>query len=103
MPSPRRILVTGVLGCLGAWTAREALAEGDEIVGFDLGDDLARLRLVLGDDAGRVTLVRGASKASLSTTALPWTSAGASFHTGIASGKFQGVISPTTPSGRRTV
>ena len=59
MPSPRRILVTGVLGCLGAWTAREALADGDEVVGFDLGEDLARLRLVLGDDAGRVTLVRG--------------------------------------------
>jgi nucleoside-diphosphate-sugar epimerase len=51
--------VTGVLGCLGAWTAREALADGDEVVGFDLGEDLARLRLVLGDDAGRVTLVRG--------------------------------------------
>jgi UDP-glucuronate 4-epimerase len=59
LPSARRILVTGVLGCLGAWTAREALADGDEVVGFDLGDDLARLRLVLGDDAGRVTLVRG--------------------------------------------
>ena len=59
MPSPRRILVTGVLGCLGAWTAREALADGDEVVGFDLGEDLARLRLVLGDDAARVTLVRG--------------------------------------------
>ena len=59
MPSPRRILVTGVLGCLGAWTAREALGDGDEVVGFDLGEDLARLRLVLGDDAGRVTLVRG--------------------------------------------
>ncbi len=30
-------------------------------------------------------------------------SAGASFQTGIAAGKFQGVISPTTPSGRRSV
>ena len=59
MASPRRILITGVLGCLGAWTARESLADGDEVVGFDLGEDLARLRLVLGDDAGRVTLVRG--------------------------------------------
>ena len=30
-------------------------------------------------------------------------SAGASFQTGIAAGKFHGVISPTTPSGRRIV
>jgi hypothetical protein len=29
--------------------------------------------------------------------------AGASFQTGIAIGKFQGVINPTTPSGRRRV
>ena len=30
-------------------------------------------------------------------------SAGASFQAGIAAGKFQGVISPTTPSARRSV
>ena len=47
--------------------------------------------------------VRGASCASLRTTVFPWISAGASFHTGIAIGKFHGVINPTTPSGRRTV
>ena len=34
---------------------------------------------------------------------LPWINAGASFQTGIATGKFQGVMSPTTPSGRRRV
>jgi nucleoside-diphosphate-sugar epimerase len=55
-----RFLVTGVLGCLGAWVARAVLADGDEVVGYDLGEDTARLRLVLGDDdADRVTLVRG--------------------------------------------
>jgi nucleoside-diphosphate-sugar epimerase len=55
-----RFLVTGVLGCLGAWVARAVLADGDEVVGYDLGEDAARLRLVLGDDdADRVTLVRG--------------------------------------------
>ena len=56
---PERILVTGVLGCLGAWTAHAALAGGDEVVGYDLGEDRARLRLVLGADSERVTLVRG--------------------------------------------
>ena len=54
-----RFLVTGVLGCLGAWVARAALADGADVVGYDLGDDRSRLDLVLGDDADRVTLVRG--------------------------------------------
>lgn len=56
---PERILVTGALGCLGAWVARVALDTGEEVVGYDLGDDRSRLELVLGADAGRVELVRG--------------------------------------------
>lgn len=56
---PERVLVTGALGCLGAWVARAALEAGDGIVGYDLGDDRSRLELVLGDDADRVELVRG--------------------------------------------
>jgi nucleoside-diphosphate-sugar epimerase len=54
-----RYLVTGALGCLGVWVARAVLDDGDEIVGYDLGENTARLDLVLGEDAGRVTLVRG--------------------------------------------
>jgi nucleoside-diphosphate-sugar epimerase len=54
-----RFLVTGVLGCLGAWVARGALAEGADVIGYDLGDDARRLRLVLGDDAEDVSVVRG--------------------------------------------
>lgn len=56
---PERLLVTGVLGCLGAWVARAALEDGAEVVGYDLGEDRGRLELVLGDDADRVALVRG--------------------------------------------
>ncbi len=41
--------------------------------------------------------------AGLSTTVLPNASAGAAFHSGIATGKFHGVMSATTPSGRRSV
>ena len=37
------------------------------------------------------------------TTVFPYASAGAAFHAGIAAGKFHGVISATTPSGRRVV
>jgi UDP-glucuronate 4-epimerase len=54
-----RLLVTGVLGCLGAWVARAALGDGTDVVGYDLGEDTSRLRLVLGGDAERLTLVRG--------------------------------------------
>jgi UDP-glucuronate 4-epimerase len=54
-----RLLVTGVLGCVGAWVARAALEDGTEVVGYDLGSDTARLELVLGHDAHRVTLVQG--------------------------------------------
>ena len=53
-------LVTGALGCIGAWTAKALLDEGVEVVGYDLSiDDPHRLRLVLGEDAGRVRLVAG--------------------------------------------
>ena len=43
----------------------------------------------------------GAISAGFSTTALPKASAGATFQAGMAMGKFQGVIAPTTPSGSR--
>ena len=54
-----RFLVTGVLGCLGAWVAQAALADGAQVVGYDLGSETTRLRLVLGDDVERVALVHG--------------------------------------------
>ncbi len=47
--------------------------------------------------------VSGVSSAGLSTAVFPAASAGASFQEAITSGKFHGTISPTTPSGSRTV
>ena len=44
----------------------------------------------------------GAALAGFMTTVLPLMSAGASFQAGMATGKFQGVIRPTMPSGSRT-
>ena len=35
---PERVLVTGVLGCLGAWVSRCVLEDGDAVVGYDLGE-----------------------------------------------------------------
>jgi nucleoside-diphosphate-sugar epimerase len=54
-----RVLVTGVLGCLGAWVARCVLDDGDEVVGYDLGDARHRIELVLGDDVDRLEIVKG--------------------------------------------
>jgi nucleoside-diphosphate-sugar epimerase len=55
-----RFLVTGALGCVGAWTVRELVREGTPVVGFDLGRNDRRLAQIL--DPGereRVTLVAG--------------------------------------------
>jgi nucleoside-diphosphate-sugar epimerase len=55
-----RTLVTGALGCVGAWTVKALLDDGEEPVGYDLGGDDARLRLVLSEgELARVTLVQG--------------------------------------------
>jgi UDP-glucuronate 4-epimerase len=51
-----RFLVTGALGCIGAWTCAELATEGTEVVGFDLGTDDRRIRLAT--DA-QIPLVRG--------------------------------------------
>ncbi len=51
-----RFLVTGALGCIGAWTCAVLSESGAAVVGFDLGTDDSRLRLV---GAGGVEVVRG--------------------------------------------
>ena len=51
-----RFLVTGALGCVGAWTCAALAEEGVDVVGFDLGDDDRRLRLA---GAAGVPVVRG--------------------------------------------
>ena len=55
-----RTLVTGALGCLGAWTLKALVDLGEEPVGFDLGSDDARLRLALSEEErARVDARRG--------------------------------------------
>jgi nucleoside-diphosphate-sugar epimerase len=53
-------LVTGALGCIGAWIVRTLVREDVRVATFDLADDDSRLRLIMEpDELGRVTLVRG--------------------------------------------
>ena len=55
-----RFLVTGALGCIGAWTVRELVREGVPVVGYDVGSNTRRLAQVLSpDELARVTLVSG--------------------------------------------
>jgi UDP-glucuronate 4-epimerase len=54
------VLVTGALGCVGAWCLKAVLAAGDEPVGYDLGDRTHRLDLVLSpEERAEVSLVQG--------------------------------------------
>jgi UDP-glucuronate 4-epimerase len=58
--SGERFLVTGALGCIGAWTVREIVREGLPVVGFDIGRNARRLAQVVGpEELARVTLVQG--------------------------------------------
>ncbi|CAG2150154.1 NAD-dependent epimerase/dehydratase family protein [Cupriavidus numazuensis] len=60
MADSERFLVTGALGCIGAWTVRRLVQEGVPVVAFDADNDVRRLRLLM-DDAqlSRVEMVRG--------------------------------------------
>lgn len=55
---PDRFLVTGALGCVGAWTVRALVDEGVPVVAYDLGTDPHRLRLIMKpDELKRVTFL----------------------------------------------
>jgi nucleoside-diphosphate-sugar epimerase len=58
--STDRFLITGALGCIGAWTVRNLVREGVPTVVFDLGRDPRRLQLIMApDELARVTFVHG--------------------------------------------
>jgi len=55
-----RFLITGALGCIGAWTVRNLLREGIPPVVFDLGRDPHRLKLIMiPSELAQVTFVHG--------------------------------------------
>jgi nucleoside-diphosphate-sugar epimerase len=45
--SSERWLITGALGCVGAWCCRLLVREGHTVVGLDLGSDHRRLELIM--------------------------------------------------------
>ena len=55
-----RFLVTGALGCIGAWTLRHLVREGVPVVALDQATDPRRLRLIAtADEVAKVQFVQG--------------------------------------------
>jgi nucleoside-diphosphate-sugar epimerase len=46
-----RFLVTGALGCIGAWTVKRLVDEGVPVWAYDLPGEPRRLRLIMSDDS----------------------------------------------------
>jgi nucleoside-diphosphate-sugar epimerase len=60
MTSGERFLVTGALGCIGAWVVRTLVRQGVPTVVFDVASDPHRLRLVMtAPELERVAFVTG--------------------------------------------
>jgi UDP-glucuronate 4-epimerase len=58
--SDERWMITGALGCIGAWCCRELVREGHVVVGFDLSDDHHRADLIMSpEEFSAVNYVRG--------------------------------------------
>jgi len=60
MSNQNTFLVTGALGCIGAWTVYHLLKQGERVVSFDLYDRGRRLDLLLTpQEQQAITFVRG--------------------------------------------
>ncbi len=58
--SDERFLVTGALGCIGAWTVKRLVDEGVPVWTYDLPGNPHRLKLIMDDDhLARVNFVEG--------------------------------------------
>src|SRR5690348_1341207 len=58
--STDHFLITGALGCIGAWTVRNLVRENVSTVVFDLGGDSYRLKLIMTPaELAQVTFVQG--------------------------------------------
>lgn len=55
-----KFLVTGALGCIGAWTVKNLLDQNASVVAFDLGTDMYRWRSLMEDETiAQMQLVHG--------------------------------------------
>lgn len=55
-----RYLITGALGCIGAWTVKRLIDEGAQVWTYDLPGEPHRLRLIMSDAAlAKVNFIQG--------------------------------------------
>jgi nucleoside-diphosphate-sugar epimerase len=55
-----RFLITGALGCIGAWTLRNLVHEGTPVAALDLGKNRERLELVINsEEIARIQFISG--------------------------------------------
>src|SRR3989441_1721146 len=55
-----RFLITGALGCIGAWSCAQLVREGVPVTVYDLGTNTDRLELVMSpQELEQLTIVRG--------------------------------------------
>lgn len=60
MSAQNTFLVTGALGCIGAWSLYHLVREGEKVVSFDIGDQSHRIALLMTpQEQATVTFVRG--------------------------------------------
>lgn len=53
-------LITGTMGCLGAWAAAHLVRRGERVISFDLSTDRSRLNLLLSpDEQDAITFITG--------------------------------------------
>lgn len=58
--SGERWLITGALGCVGAWCCRALVREGQNVVGLDLASDRGRAELIMsGEELAAVEFTQG--------------------------------------------
>ena len=53
-----RVLMTGGYGFIGAWIAKSLLADGHEVLSFDLKRDPRRLTLIMSDEESEKVKIR---------------------------------------------
>jgi UDP-glucuronate 4-epimerase len=58
--SEERWLITGALGCIGAWACAQLVREGQAVVGFDLGTERHRPELIMSpEELQAINYIRG--------------------------------------------
>ena len=58
--SDKTFLVTGAMGCIGAWTLYHLVQRGEKVVSFDLSTDTQRIdKILTADEKDHITFVQG--------------------------------------------